>query len=325
MQLFLTPTPLTLKTASSTADTIQVDAGVKADLTLAGVTITTASSNANAPINLVTNVYDMVDNDGYSNPADPRKATNASEIRNKTMLYLTVADGTVNSITCGNGGNTGAPGIRCGWGSVLVIDDGITNVKQGGSKFNLDDIVTPENGAVPADVTLLDGTTLSKGDSLSKMATEKSVLNVQGGGHSAGIGSGCLENAGTIVINGGSITSKTYNNTGDWGASNGSGIGSGSGGSGTVMIFNGGNIEAYGGTCGTGIGAALGYYHSSHWDGTPKADAISIPRAQDFTGTTAQQAAKAEAAAGGYGFMAIPTQLSWFNQFDGDHNLQEPG
>lgn len=288
-----TSTPLTVKMAAgktTTAQTIQIDAGVKADLTLAGVTISTASSNTNAPINLVTNS----DEDG-----DGIKVTNANQITNKTMLYLTIAENTINSLTCGNGTTTGSAGIRCGWGSVLVIDDAITNVRAGGSKFDLNAIITPEDGMVPEDVTLLDGQTLSKGNTITSMDASKCVLNVTGGGHSAGIGSGPNENAGTIVINGGNITARAcpFNNS-NWGPANGAGIGGGSGGSGTVMIFNGGNVDAYGGSCGSGIGSGLGYYDKSHTGGVPKNDAINIP--------------SSESASGGYSFIAKPADVSWF-------------
>ena len=282
----LTSTPLTVSTAAQTAHNIEINAGVKADLTLAGVNISTTL----APINLVTNS----DEDG-----DGKKVTNANQIKEKTMLYLTLADGTTNNLTCGNQTTTGAPAIRCGWGSILVIDDGITNVRAGGSKFNLDDIVTPENGAVPRDVTLIGGTDLASGDPLIKMeAAEAGILNAQGGGHSAGIGSAANENAGTIIINGGTIVSRACPLSAGWGNANGAGIGSGSGGSGTVMIFNGGNVSAYASSCGAGIGSALGYNAPDHIGGVPKSDAIDIP--------------KGETLSGGYSFIEMPSRVPWF-------------
>ena len=286
----LTSTPLTVSTAAATGHNIEINAGVKADLTLAGVNI----NSSLAPINLVTNSDE--DKDG-------KKVTNADQITNKTMLYLTIGAGTTNTLVCSSYGNNGAPGIRCGWGSILVIDDAVTNVRQGGSKFNLDDIVTPANGMVPRDVTLIDGTTaLKAGDPLLEMdSNESCVLNVTGGGHSAGIGSGPNENAGTIVVNGGNITARvvsltTTNN--DWGATNGAGIGAGSSGSGTVMIFNGGNVQAYASSCGAGIGSALGYFDSTHYDGAPMDDAIAIPTGEGLSG--------------GYSFIARPDSVSWF-------------
>ena len=283
----LTSTPLTVSTPAATAHNIEINAGVQADLTLAGVTI----NSTLAPINLVTNSKDT---------ASGAKATHADQIRHKTMLYLTIAENTTNTLVCTNATTTGSPGIRCGWGSILVIDDAVTNVRAGGSKFDLGDIITPEGGMVPVDATLYDGKTQVKaGDPLVKMDAEHCVLNVTGGGHSAGIGSAANENAGTLVFNGGTITSQVLPwNSSRWALSNAAGIGGGSAGSGTVMIFNGGNITSTAGSCGAGIGSGLGYYTADHRGGTPKADAISIP-----TG---------EAASGGYSFDAKPNSVSWF-------------
>ncbi|MEY8341488.1 hypothetical protein AALC74_09595, partial [Adlercreutzia muris] len=282
----LTSTPLTVSTAAATGHNIEINAGVKADLTLAGVNI----NSPLAPINLVTNSDE--DKDG-------KKVTNANQITNKTMLYLTLAEGKTNTLVCSNATITGSPGIRCGWGSVLVIDDALTNVRAGGSKFNLDDIITPEGGAIPENATLYDGTTTVKaGDSPTVMDVENCVLEVTGGGHSAGIGSGPNENAGTLIFNGGNITARCLPFTTNYGIANGAGIGGGSGGSGTVMTFNGGNIDAYGGSCGTGIGSGLGYYTSDHIGGTPKGDAINI--------------LSGEATSGGYSFIAKPQDVLWF-------------
>ncbi|WP_302964078.1 hypothetical protein [uncultured Adlercreutzia sp.] len=262
-------TPLTVKMAdgvTSTAQTIDIDAGVKADLTLAGVNIATT---VRSPINMITNSMDT---------ASGAKATHADQIRNKTMLHLTIADGTTNNLLFTRTDevlSTGWPGIRCGWGSILVIDDSITNIKAGGSKFNLDDIVIPENGMIGSDVTLLGGTSLKAGDAIGKMESPKAgVLVAQGGLHSAGIGSGPSENAGTLVINGGDITARMSNPTYDF---NGSGIGGGGNGSGTVITINGGKVAAYGAGCGTAIGAGFGYHSSSHNGSTFKDDAIGVP------------------------------------------------
>lgn len=262
-------TPLTVKMASgktTTAQTIDIDAGVKADLTLAGVNI---STTARSPINMITNSMDT---------ASGAKATNANQIRNKTMLYLTVADGTTNNLLFTRTDetlNTGWPGIRCGWGSVLVIDDSVANIRAGGSKFNLDDIVTPDNGMIGSDVTLLNGMVLKAGEAIGKMESPNAgILLAQGGLHSAGIGSGPSENAGTLVINGGDVTARMSVANYDF---NGSGIGGGGNGSGTVITINGGKVSAYGAGCGTAIGAGFGYHHASHNGSTFKPDAIGVP------------------------------------------------
>ncbi|WP_302964075.1 hypothetical protein [uncultured Adlercreutzia sp.] len=260
----LTSTPLTVSTPAQTAHTIQIDAGVKADLTLAGVTIATSTAS---PINMITNS----DEDG-----DGVKVKNANQIKDKTSLYLTLADGSTNTLSV-SPVTAQWPAIRCGWGSVLVIDDSITNVKAGGSKFNLDDIVTPVNGMVGTDATLLGGQTVKAGDALSTLEpAQPGKLVAAGGYYSSGIGSGPKENAGTLVINGGDISTSVYLAVAS--ESNGSGLGAGSGGSGTVITINGGKVDARGGYCGTGIGAALGYLTTSaNMACTAKADAIEIP------------------------------------------------
>lgn len=254
-------TPLTVKMAAgetTTAQTIQIDAGVKADLTLAGVTISTSTT---APINMITNSMDT---------ESGTKATNADQIRNKTMLHLTLADGSVNTLsnTLTGNGAAGSPAIRCGWGSVLVIDDEIRNLDQSNN------IVMPENGMVGADVTLIGGQTLKKGDPLSDMdSANPGKLIAQGGAHSSGIGSGPKENAGKLVFNGGVIES-TASNTANADYNTGAGIGAGDGGSGTIMIFNGGNITAQASYHGAGIGCGWGWTNPGAIE---KPDAIVIP------------------------------------------------
>ena len=69
----LTSTPLTVSTAKQTAHNIEVNAGVKADLTLAGVNIRSSL----APINLVTNSDE--DKDG-------KKVTNADQITDRKSV-----------------------------------------------------------------------------------------------------------------------------------------------------------------------------------------------------------------------------------------------
>ena len=56
-----TSTPLTISTAAQTSSNIEIDAGVRADLTLAGVNIATPADGTTSPINMVTNVFDTAD------------------------------------------------------------------------------------------------------------------------------------------------------------------------------------------------------------------------------------------------------------------------
>ena len=299
----LTSKPLTIKMAAgvtTTAQTIQIDKGVKADLTLAGVNISTATAS---PLNMITNS----DEDG-----DGVKVTHADQIKNKTMLYLTLADGTANVLKNTNANANGWPGIRCGWGSVLVIDDSVTNVRAGGSKFNLNDIVTPANGMIGSDVSLVGGAVLSSGDPLVKMdSDEPGSLQTLAGGQSASIGSGPKENAGTIVINGGVVNADAF--TGKTSYSNGAGIGGGAAGSGTIITVNGGRITSRSGYCGSGIGSGLGYFvqnasNSVNMSCSPKPDAIDIPRGEENSN--------------GYSFLG--PIASWIKSLTGVHLIQYP-
>ena len=179
-------------------------------------------------------------------------------------------------MNCGNKthGSTGSPAIRCGWGSVLVIDDSVRNLDTSNN------IVMPVNGKVGADVTLIGGKKLKAGDPLHAMDAENpGTLYAQGGSHSAGIGSGPQENAGTLIFNGGNLivaaSNVAENGSGDNSASSGAGIGSGDGGSGTLIMINGGNIDAQASYHGAGIGCGWGW---KHWYNLAKADAIAIPR-----------------------------------------------
>ncbi|MCI9494245.1 MAG: DUF11 domain-containing protein [Adlercreutzia mucosicola] len=270
----LSSKPLTVKMAdgvTTTAQTIQIDAGVHADLTLAGVTI---QSTTSAPINMVNNVKDIADNDGKA-PENQRKAATADEIRRKTMLHLTLASGTSNTLESTVSANSGWPGIRCGWGSVLVIDDEVRNLDTSNN------IVTPVNGLIGSDVTLIGGQKLSAGSAPTEMdAKNPGELTAVGRGQSAGIGGGPKENSGTIIINGGRITATSTSSNLSY--SNGAGIGGGAGGSGTVITINGGRIKATAGYCGSGIGSGLGYFTtSSNMDCTAKEDAIDILKKEE--------------------------------------------
>ncbi len=197
-------------------------------------------------------------------------------------------------------------------------------IKKGGSKFSLDDIITPENGVVASDVTLLNGTSLSAGDPLARLdSANPGKLFTQSGGGCAAIGGGAFENGGTLVFNGGRVEAVACPHDGStWDStSHGAGIGGGAGASGTVMIFNGGEVDARGAACGSGIGAGCWGYEigPSDVDARVKPDAIKIPRYYDFSGSLAEQTAEAEKAADGYGFVGVYGTLSWFDPNDGDH------
>ncbi len=130
----LTSTPLTLSTPAPTSSTIQINPGVHSEITLAGVRIQNASLPA---INLITNINDT---------ATGAPATDGSQIRNPTSLYLKIKDGSTNSLTTASPTNNA--GIRCGEGSVLTIDDELDNrlANGGEAKVEGEKVVEP---AVP--------------------------------------------------------------------------------------------------------------------------------------------------------------------------------
>lgn len=222
---------------------LQVAAGVHASITFNNVTI-----KAPIPFDIVTNLNDT---------ADGTPATRGYEIlpEKRTSVHLTLADGSVNTLTV-TPANTERPALRCGEGSVLVIDDSVWNQTAAG------EAITPEQGRVPYDCTLKNGTELKQGDPLWKMDSETpGALTVNGGYCSAGIGGGYREDSGKMTIEGGCLEvyatnpGNAYQNF-----SLGAGIGGGTGGGtgctleGSGLTINGGYIKAYGSYHGAGIG-----------------------------------------------------------------------
>lgn len=222
---------------------LQVAAGVHANITFNGVTIA-----APIPFDIVTNL---------NGTEDGTPATRGYEIlpENRTSVHLTLADGSVNTLAV-TPANTERPALRCGEGSVLVIDDSVWNQTAAG------EAITPEQGRVPYDCTLKNGTELKQGDPLWKMDSETpGALTVNGGYCSAGIGGGYREDSGKMTIEGGCLEvyatnpGNAYQNF-----SLGAGIGGGTGGGtgctleGSGLTINGGDIEAYGSYHGAGIG-----------------------------------------------------------------------
>lgn len=222
---------------------LQVAAGVHASITFNGVTIA-----APIPFDIVTNL---------NGTADGTPATRGYEIlpENRTSVHLTLADGSVNTLAV-TPANTERPALRCGEGSVLVIDDSVWNQTAAG------EAITPEQGRVPYDCTLKNGTELKQGDPLWKMDSETpGALTVNGGYCSAGIGGGYREDSGKMTIEGGCLEvyatnpGNAYQNF-----SLGAGIGGGTGGGtgctleGSGLTINGGDIKAYGSYHGAGIG-----------------------------------------------------------------------
>ena len=241
MVVVKTDTPLTISGSSSTHG-VRVAPGVHADITFSGVTIT-----APLPLDVATNLYGT---------ASGSAATDGAQIENKTSLHLTLADGSVNTLTAG----ALFPAVHCGEGSLLTIDDGVRNTDSQGNA------IVPEQGRVPRDCVLANGTALKKGAPLYLMASEDPGRLVANGGQScAGIGGGIWENAGEMTFNGGIIEAYAYGPYSDYDGT-GAGIGGSMAGGCTVMTFNGGTVTAKGSYHGAGIGGGLSSSWGANWD-----------------------------------------------------------
>ena len=241
-----TSTPLTISTNGVSSAGIIINAGVHADLTFDNVQIT-----AVVPVNIVTNNKGM---NSYGRPSSLDDADGNGiydYLEDPTSLHLTLADGSNNILRTTNWGH--CPGIRCGEGSKLTVDDGRRNVDTDGN------FVAPEQGKISRDATLQDGTVVKEGDRLTLLDSENpGTLTVYGGPRAAAIGGGGLETSGDMTFNGGNIIVRPYGeNDSPNGA--GAGIGGGHAGCGTVMTFNGGNIDSIAAYHSAGIGGGCTY------------------------------------------------------------------
>lgn len=244
---------------TAVATSIRVEPGVKADITFEGVNI-----RSELPFNIVTN---STDNGSYLTTE-----VSADDVKNKTTVHLTLADGTVNTLYANQHltktANTATdptryqqyPALRCGEGSVLVVDDAVRNVDTAGRA------IVPEQGMIPAGTKYRDKdgdtqTATAKGsdlvNSLSNLDSRNpGALNAYGGIRAAAIGGGPLENSGHMTFNGGIIHAEANDRTGN-GA--GCGIGGGHAAGSTETIFNGGEVKAYASYHGAAIGGGCTY------------------------------------------------------------------
>ncbi|MCI9639652.1 MAG: LPXTG cell wall anchor domain-containing protein [Emergencia sp.] len=204
---------------TSTTHTLAIAQGVKANLTLDNVSIKNAAAS---PINLIPNT-----------------------VADQTTLYLTLKDGSSNTMDPLTGTNNA--GIHVSYGATLTIDDSVKNP------------VAVYGGRLTKDCTI-NGEAAKKDDPAWLMDSKNpGSLTVYSGTSAACIGGNNRENSGKITVNGGNIVVNAYKNGGSDSA--GAGIGGGDyGGAGCLLdgggvVINGGIIDATASYHGAGIGA----------------------------------------------------------------------
>lgn len=266
MILVLTEKPLIMKNAPGTnldtpkdtnaANTcVSIAPGTHADITLAGVNIC-ARNSFGIPMNTMTNVADT---------KTGAYAASGKEVRNRTSLHLTLADGTTNILASYW---TNQPGIRCGEGSDLVIDDSERNTDTAGRE------VVPIGATINKDVTLISGKKLKKEDPHTVLdSANPGTLKVYGASQAAAIGGSPEETGGGMTFNGGNIETHASTGSSQDGYDSGAGIGGGSCGGGTdaKITFNSGTYVSRGSVHGAGVGTgayaiwdATGDYYIAH-------------------------------------------------------------
>lgn len=220
---------------------IWIAPGNKADITLEGVNIAPIA-NGGIPINILTNISDT---------DAGRWALKGTEVRNRTSLHITLADGTKNYLYANS---VNMPAIRCGEGSDLVIDDAELNIDRGGNA------VAPIGGVINDNTVLASGKEIQKGQSHTALdSSNPGELQVWGGCLAASIGGACEETGGSLTFNGG-IVSAHADTAHSVDYQTGAGIGGGTWGNGTdrVIAFNSGTYDATGNFHSSGIGSGCG-------------------------------------------------------------------
>ncbi len=214
--------------ASYGTTAVVVREGVHADLTFDGVHIRQLT-----PVNIITNSYDT---------ESGSKATDGTQVKNRTSLHLTLADGSHNALWSTT--NYSAP-IHCGEGSDFTLDDSVRNIDKDGNQ------IIPIGGIINEDVTLVGGKHLEKGQIHSVLdSANPGTLLIYGVQDAASIGGNNCESGGRMTFNGGIVTT-TY--PGDSGCAAGIGAGSGGNGTDTLILFNSGNYTVAGGYHGAGV------------------------------------------------------------------------
>ncbi len=198
---------------------------------------------------------------GVRTPDTPTNRS-ALDIAPGATCRLVLADGTRNSLvgTASNGA-----GIHNPPGASLVIDDSVANRDAAGSP------IVPENGCVPRDATLANGTKIHEGDPLTVMDSDNpgSLYAMCTLGVAAGIGglgdismtaNGSAEACGSFTMEGGLVIARSSQNWNDGGWYCSAGLGGGAwGGNGTALgdwiTINGGRLTAIGSYHGAGVGS----------------------------------------------------------------------
>ncbi|WP_289636964.1 hypothetical protein [uncultured Adlercreutzia sp.] len=236
-----TDKPFTISGSSTTVGLV-VPAGVKAHMTLDGITVSAGC---------------------------------AFDIKAGGEAHLILADGKTNSFTSTN---VNYPGIHCGTGAVLSIDDAVPNIDVDGKP------ITPAQGQIPAGTKYIDNTgaeRVSTGDYLTLLdSPNRGTLVVHGGGDGAALGGAYREDGGSMTFNGGRI--QVTNGVGpNSGSGGGAGIGGGKNAAGTSptewITVNGGWITSNASYHGAGFGGGwnsgttpvvAGLVQSAHPGGT---------------------------------------------------------
>lgn len=188
------------------------------------------------------------------------------DIQTGGIAHIVLADGTLNNFDSyrNSNGNLQFPGIHCGTGAAIYIDDSVPNVDVNGNA------IVPVDGMIPVGTTFVanDGTTRTAKPTADNYLTlldskNPGTLQVHGGGQSAGLGGKYSEDGGNMTFNGGNIivTNGAGRSVGSANADGdifGPGIGGGGNAAGTSpsewITVNGGNINATAAYHGAGIG-----------------------------------------------------------------------
>lgn len=229
--------------STATADRIVVASSVGANLTLAGVDIT---SNSRSALDLRDAAASSITvAPASTNKLDAGGSGEAGILTPRNGALLTIAcDGTLNAIGDGNAAGIGGNTAEGGGNIVFAASSkGIVNATSKGGGAGI--------GGGSSDIRWIQA-----GGDGGTIAIEGGTINAESKGRGAGIGGGRGRyddggDGGTITITGGAVNAKSR----DYGAGIGGGGGESSkAGSGGTIIIKGGIVHAEGGNRAAGIG-----------------------------------------------------------------------